>query len=102
MKVASVPAGWGAEPPPTLKECGLDVSCVARQFGLSDAEFDRYLNIGLIKIAPVDDLALGEITPSFTVQLGNKVLTVAFQDGQPTGYTMCYLRGKNSGSLSCR
>lgn len=102
MKVARVSAGYGVEPLPELKAGRLEVSCIAPLFGLSDTEFDRYVNIGLITIAPINDLASGEIAASFTVQLGNKALTVALHENQPTGYTMRYLRGKNSVALSCR
>jgi hypothetical protein len=98
--VGRVSAGCRAEPPPTLKAGGIEVSCLARQFGLSDTEFDRYVDIGLIAIAPVIDPASREEAVSFTVRFGNKTLTVALHDNQPTGYTMRYLRGKNSGAPS--
>jgi hypothetical protein len=102
LKGARDSAGWRIERLPTLKAREFEVSCIARRFGLSDSEFDRYVNIGLITISPVNVPASAERAASFTVQLGNKELTVGLHDNQAIRYTMRYLRGKKSGALSCK
>jgi hypothetical protein len=87
------------EPLAALKAGRLEVT---RRFVLSDSEFHRYLNIGLITISPVNSLSSGEMAASFTFQLGNKELTVELQENHLPRYTMRYLRGKNSGAISCK
>lgn len=102
MNGAGDSAGQRVEPLAALKAGRLEVSSIARRFVLSDSEFHRYLNIGLITISPVNSLSSGEMAASFTVQLGNKELTVELQENHLPRYTMRYLRGKNSGALSCK
>jgi hypothetical protein len=75
---------------------GLEVGVVASHLELSEKEVRRYLDIGLIKIRPLEEMPLADCGTGVGIQFGNKVLIAEFCGDRVVRYDMRYLRGKRS------
>lgn len=80
----------------SLAAAGREVTDIPPLFGLTESEFDRYVDIGLIKIRSVEAAADDVQSCHFTIMLGNKVLSVAFEGRHLAHREMRFLRGKKS------
>lgn len=76
---------------------GFEPDVVAHLLGLSQSELQRYFGIGLIKITPIEDDHSGAGEALFAVEMGNRVLSVTFQEDRLVRHDMHYLRGKKFG-----
>lgn len=73
---------------------GFKQEVVAHLLGLSESELQRYFAIGLIKIAQIEEDHSGACEALFAVEMGNRLLSVAFQEDRLVRHDMRYLRGK--------
>lgn len=82
--------------PRELDRMGLEVGVVASHLELSEKEVRRYLDIGLIKIRPLEEMSLTDCGMGVGIQFGNKVLIAEFRQDRVVRHEMRYLRGKRS------
>jgi hypothetical protein len=73
-----------------------ELKSVSILFGLSDVEFWRYVGIGLIKIATLPSEDADKNVSAYEIQMGNKILSAAFQDGLLIRHDTRFARGKKA------